>query len=1029
MTAPESAESSSSPGTAAADPDLVSIISRIGSLLPAQGPLTGFAFLNPLQGLEDLPFEEGVMRGARLFGCKPYLAEEVYRDLMASGRIQLEDIHAVLKAELGPEADVPILPSGTRFEMRLAMVQHPLRSAPAEELRWFIAETNALAQFSEEAPVSVRKRFLDETRRGVLRDVSSQPDSVDLTASRNPLVNRLVARFSSRPIEQWDAPAWETFSLQLLWHVCREGLDQVEIPPQEPPRGGRHRDLLFDATGEDIDLLVNPLLIRFCSAYTDQGLSNWALPERDRGFYEAFCRLNRTGGLLEDSWRRPFGHVIRDLQSRGVSPIQSLRESLADLGVPQDEWEDYLLATALALRGWAGMIWQMEVREDRFPRPVPPGSLLEFLAVRLLAERIALRHLCRRADLPLGVDLSTLRDTLRTGPQTRVNATVEQRAFFVFQLAQVMGWTPWDLDQLAAPEWARLIAEIEDFPSLSRRRIFQLAYEHQLKVRILDAVAIHNRNPPAAVATPRFQAVFCIDAREESLRRHLEEQSPGIETFGAAGFFGVAMYFRGVADAHFSAQCPVIVRPGHWVVEDMVYPFEQSHQSRARSRRALGIAVHQIHLDSRSFGPGAVLSAGLGTLASIPLVMRILFPRLTARIRESLGRFVAPPIMTRLRLERTQEPRGPESGAVGFTIEEMAQLGERLLCDIALTRNFARLVFFLGHGSACLNNPHKSTYDCGACTGNPGGPNGRALAAMLNHPRVRDVLRQRGLAIPEQTWFVGGLHNTADDTILLYDLDQVPATHYADLEHARQAFSEACRRNSHERCRRFYSAPLTLSHLEALRHVKDRSEDLAQTRPEFGNATNALCFIGRRRRLRGLFLDRRAFLQSYDPETDDANHTILARILAPVVPVCSGINMQYYLSAMDSLGWGCGTKLPHNVTSLVGVMDGAASDLRCGLPAQGVEIHEPVRLLTIVESTPATMLELLRRDPAVGRILGNGWSQLAVLDPHSDQIQVYSDGKFLPYVPSTDTLPSARSSQDWYRGWRENLRFAQIVRD
>ena len=53
--------------------------------------------------------------------------------------------------------------------------------------------------------------------------------------------------------------------------------------------------------------------------------------------------------------------------------------------------------------------------------------------------------------------------------------------------------------------------------------------------------------------------------------------------------------------------------------------------------------------------------------------------------------------------------------------------------------------------------------------------------------------------------------------------------------------------------------------------MEGRAEDLSQVRPEWGHATNAVCIVGRRARTRGLFLDRRAFLNSYDPTQDDAD--------------------------------------------------------------------------------------------------------------------------------------------------------------
>ena len=241
-----------------------------------------------------------------------------------------------------------------------------------------------------------------------------------------------------------------------------------------------------------------------------------------------------------------------------------------------------------------------------------------------------------------------------------------------------------------------------------------------------------------------------------------------------------------------------------------------------------------------------------------------------------------------------------------------------------------------------------------------------------------------------------------------------------------RSWRKTCERNAHERCRRFQSAPLDLSFAAAHRHVEGRAEDLAQTRPEFGNASNAICFVGRRQRLRGLYLDRRCFLHSYDPNADDEECNILGRILGAVVPVCSGINLQYFFSYIDSPGWGCGTKLPHNITSLMGVMDGSASDLRTGLPWQGVEIHEPVRLLIIIETTPDGIRKIMARSEVVRNIIQNGWVQLALLDKDTNDILVYREDEFHKYDPSIEELPTAQSSVDWYRGWREHLGFAQI---
>jgi uncharacterized protein YbcC (UPF0753/DUF2309 family) len=462
--------------------------------------------------------------------------------------------------------------------------------------------------------------------------------------------------------------------------------------------------------------------------------------------------------------------------------------------------------------------------------------------------------------------------------------------------------------------------------------------------------------------------------------------------------------------------CPVVIKPQHWVAETAIESHAEIHDHALRTRRQIGSASHQVHLGSRSFLGGAAIAI-LGVLASIPLVARVLFPRWTAQIRKLATRFVAPPPATELQIERTADTPGPDGDNIGYSVEEMAQIVRRLLEDVGLVGKLSRLVFVLGHGSSSLNNPHESAHDCGACGGGRGGPNGRSLARMANDPRVRERLAAAGLSVPWDTVFVGGYHNTCDESLTLFDVDLVPASHQDELAAARRALDLARQRNAHERCRRFESAPLNLSPEMALKHVEARAEDLSQVRPEYGHATNAVCIVGRRQRTRGLYLDRRSFLTSYDP-THDPGHAILTRILQAAVPVCAGISLEYYFSFVDNVGYGCGTKLPHNITSLLGVMDGAASDLRSGLPWQMVEVHDPVRCLFISE--------IMDANPGIGKLCRGGWVQLATLSPDSARIHLLRGERFELYQPESAELPQVASSVDWYRGWREHLGYAQV---
>ena len=997
-------------------------IEHAAHLLPSQAPIRVFVHHNTLHAFEHLTFGDAVQQGSTVYGCHAYLPEDRYRQKVASGRILPQDLAAELVEDLGDDTDHLIGYLGTRFHVRLAMLQHPLRVGTDSELRWLLTETDALRKFRTETPPSVREQVIADTRQWVMRDLLHGNNAG--AASIHGAVKVLLQRFDETKIEQWDAATWEAFTLRLLWQVCRAGTHGVRRFAAPASPAVRSRTLLLDVTGEDTDRTVNDVLIRYCAAFLDQGMAHWKLPDREQGFLRAWIRLYADSQPVE-GWLRGLPAELKRIERLNLAPLDVIEESLTELGVAMPDRDEYLTQTLLALPGWAGMIWQLETNAEWAVHPAPQGSLVEYVAVRLLLERFALRATVRDTLGDTG-PLSGLRGRLQAMVAKNPRVSVDQRAHLVFQLAQILGWKTSALHDQSKDEWSNLVQEIETFSASQRRRLYHLAFERRYRIRALDAFVSHTERNVPITERPYFQVACCLDEREESFRRHLEEIAPRCETFGVAGFFGVAMYHRGVADAHYVPLCPIVIKPKHYVQEEVVYSFEGSNRRRAETRRALGRTGHWIHTGSRSVVRGA-LTAIFGALASVPLVARVLFPRLTARIRRSFASIVQPPPMTRQLLERGEPTPGPELGQLGYSIEEMVDIVEHVLKDMGLTGMFARILFIIGHGSSSLNNPHASAYDCGACGGNRGGPNARALAAMINDPRVRERLYQRGLLIPRETVAVGAFHNTCDDSVDYFDLDRLPSSHRDDFETAVVAIHEARRRNAHERCRRFQSAELSLSTEAALRHVQGRAADLSQARPECGHATNAICFVGRRLRTRGLFLDRRTFLTSYDPLQDDETGKILERVLQAVIPVCAGINLEYYFCYVDPSGYGCGSKLPHNITALLGVMDGAASDLRPGLPWQMTEIHEPVRILFVVESTPQILHRVLERNPAMRQLVENQWVQLATLDPNGIEVQLFQHGQFEPYSVESPHLPVVKSSMDWYRGWRDHLGFASVI--
>lgn len=1017
------------------------ILAHIGHFLPDQGPISVFVHHNTLHAYAELGFHKAIATATEELGAEPYMTEAAFHACLARGRIRHCDIDRVLEGEgISDEKNLLGGMLSQRMLYRIALL-HPIHAETETGLRFLIEEQNHVTRLPVDLEASARKTIVEEGTeylRELLGDAYLSDIAAALVGDGNPkrademCRHQLGVALDPQQLDEAMRKNPEPFAVRALFSACqrlgRRDKTAPEIKSFVLGKDGNHRELLLALTGIDTAELVNPAIIRASAAYLDQGMAYWPMPNRERGFYQVIRDLVGRSSDGPAAWLAGISQAFRRQEAETLDASAAILALLKDLGVSEEETEPYLLAICRKLPGWAGMFARLERNPADRPADAPPASLADYLAVYLTYERQAIHYVAERGLGYRGA-LSKLAKKYPVVPISLRDPGDHDGPHRLFLVAQRAGVSAALLNECPLADGAKVLDLLDQFTPIERRRLLHEAYERRYRHQILSALGTVRPHVKLKVKTPpRFQAVFCIDDREESLRRHLEETSKDIETFGAAGFFGLAMDFVSLDDPRPAALCPVVVTPAHVIKEEPIAEDVPVFETRNARRRWLSSMLHNTAIGSRSLVRGTFLTMLAGGIAALPMLGRILFPRLAAKAERVFEEKLLPAPRTvyrALREDSNAKHGDRHDKHAGFTIDEATDRIQALLAGMGKIDKFARLFAIIGHGAASINNPHESAYGCGACGGRRGFPNARLFASLANDPRIRKALAERGLVIPETTWFLGGYHDTTNDAIPFLDEDLVPATHKDDLKELRRIMDIARAKNAHERTRRFESAPRTKDPAVSLAHVECRAESLAEPRPEYNHATDAICFVGRRAITKSLFLDRRSFLVSYDP-TIDTDGKILEKTLTAVGPVGAGISLEYYFSYVDNEIYGCGTKLPHNIAGYLGVMSGHASDLRTGLSRQMVEIHEPMRLLTIVEATPETLLAIAGRVAVVKELVVGRWMQLVSMDPDTGKFQEFTDKGFVPIEPTPEILATVKSSREWYQGKLDHLPPARI---
>ena len=165
-----------------------------------------------------------------------------------------------------------------------------------------------------------------------------------------------------------------------------------------------------------------------------------------------------------------------------------------------------------------------------------------------------------------------------------------------------------------------------------------------------DASAQKTANLPKS-----FQAIFCIDERECSLRRHIEQVDPDCETLGCPGFFGVEFYFQPENGKFYEKLCPAPVTPKYLIKE---YDVNEKRKHEL-------LYTKKTHTFLRGF----LMSLSLGFLASFKLVEHIFDPKMSPAISNAFSHMH---IDGQLHIENKSLDDRENGLQVGFTVAEMA---------------------------------------------------------------------------------------------------------------------------------------------------------------------------------------------------------------------------------------------------------------------------------------------------------------------------------------------------------------------
>ncbi|MGD2118570.1 MAG: DUF2309 domain-containing protein [Chromatiales bacterium] len=996
--------------------------------VPFFWPMRAFIHHNPLHGLEHLPFDQAVEKGASLFHARSFLPRSTYRHYLSKGEVDLDAMLETVRRFVANRQD----------------------DVPLDLVQWIISDMTGA-----DSPVveTVTLASVEDIQQSMHGNELAASGHLDLGALKQRLSQELLhGRLLYEVVDELYATG---IGSELDEGVIRANLDFFDegqsvwhMPNRE--KGFFHAWL--KVAGRDVNRTIQGLIGKAADAVAMEPeniiarvLDELKIAEEDwiNVLTQEFTRLHGWAGFIrwrssnnQYFWQQQYPADLVDYLAMRLLLELTLLQKHSRKGVPQtmDDLKQAIDSKPMEvyLRQQLGrpdlIVAMAQQIEEVLHTPKSPGL-----------ERIYLQYIHKKRVLEAHRQASKLL------------AMAEKLE--VVELLQ----------SLDGDSFQRFYKTLQD----ARRKegMFWLqAMESHASGRLLQGLTL--QTPPPRDKRPFAKALFCIDTRSERIRRHLESVGD-YQTYGIAGFFGVPVSFMELGKGSENHLCPVLLKPKNLVME--------MTQAASVDMAALSTLEHAMHELKESVLTPFVTVEAIGLLFGFDMIGKTLMPSSYNQWRKKLHEAKPPTHLMLDKISREQadsvvravqravimkavslefhveverisdrmvkelreaalhhQAECPEFsremkldeeavqvfiqrlrddyrinqkfaqlqlerlGRIGFTLEEQTRFVAVALQSIGLADEFSRFILMVGHGSSSENNPYESALDCGACGGSHGLVSARVITQMANKPEVRQRLRDQGIDIPDDTWFVPALHNTTTDEITLHDLALLPPSHLVYLDRLREGLVSASRLSAQERLPTLQADSKPVDPVHAVKNARRNSLDWSQVRPEWGLSRNAYFIIGRRALSQGKTLDGRAFLHSYDYRLDPKRR-LLENILTGPLVVGQWINMEHYFSTVDNERFGSGSKVYHNVAGRFGVMTGNYSDLRTGLPSQtvlknGQPYHQPMRLITVIEAPFEMATRAVENVAAVKRLVRNEWIRLLIIDPETSLVSVYENG-------------------------------------